>query len=97
MFPLQILILLLSTIGLVFTHPGHGTGGQKAGLHHHDDHGKMDAAKHTAYAPSNIVKRSPAPQLGILDLRLNETLLGNFGFQFRPNNIPNIPGIPFFG
>ena len=76
---------MLSTIGLVVSHPGHGTCGLQTGLHHHGHHGRLDAAKHTAYAPSNIVKRSPAPQLGILDLRLNETFLGNFGFQFRPN------------
>ena len=31
--------------------------------------------------PSNIVKRYPAPQIGILDLKLNETFLGNLGFN----------------
>ena len=88
---MQILVVLLSTIGLVFTNPGHGTGGLQAGLHHHDQHGKTDIAEDAAHAPSNIVKKSPAPQFGCLDLRLNKTALGNFGFQFR------LPELTFLG
>ena len=26
-----------------------------------------------------------APQLGVLDIKLDETFLGNFGFQYRPD------------
>ena len=90
-FFMQILVFLLSTIGLVFTYPDHGTRGLQFGLSHHDHHGKTDTAEDAAHASSNIGKRSPAPQFGILDLRLNETALGNFGFQFR------IPELGFLG
>ena len=73
---IKVWVFFLVTIGLVLAFPGHGAGGQ-----HQDHHGQRDFAP----ATTNNVKRSPAPQFGILDLRLNETFLGNFGFQFRPN------------
>ena len=73
---MKVWVFVLLTIGLVLAFPGHGRGGQ-----HQEHHGRRDLAP----APSNKVKRSPAPQFGILNLRLNETFLGNFWFQFRPN------------
>ena len=38
-------------------------------------------------AAHGIVKRSPTPQspFGNLNLQLTETLIGSFGFQFRPD------------